>query len=97
MNSALYTRKIRLARSLPKNTFLDSEWIFHISANRFLRNMVRAIVGTLLDVGCGKLSLADFQTILESQDRTKAGSSAPAHGLFLMKVQYPNTIFETNG
>jgi tRNA pseudouridine38-40 synthase len=75
----------------------DSEWIFHISANRFLRNMVRAIVGTLLDVGSGKSSLADFQTILESQDRTKAGSSAPAHGLFLMKVQYPNTIFETNG
>jgi tRNA pseudouridine38-40 synthase len=74
-----------------------SEWIFHISANRFLRNMVRAIVGTLLDVGSGKSSLADFQTILESQDRTKAGSSAPAHGLFLMKVQYPNTIFETNG
>ena len=75
----------------------DSGWIFHISANRFLRNMVRAIVGTLLDVGSGKSSLTDFQTILESQDRTKAGSSAPAHGLFLMKVQYPNTIFETNG
>ena len=78
-------------------TQIDSEWIFHISANRFLRNMVRAIVGTLLDVGSGKLTLADFQTILESQDRTKAGSSAPAHGLFLMKVQYPNAIFETNG
>ena len=75
----------------------DTEWIFHISANRFLRNMVRAIVGTLLDVGCGKSSLADFQKILESRDRTKAGSSAPAHGLFLMKVQYPNTIFEKNG
>jgi tRNA pseudouridine38-40 synthase len=75
----------------------DSEWIFHISANRFLRNMVRAIVGTLLDVGTGKSSLADFQAILDSEDRTKAGSSAPAQGLFLTQVQYPNTIFETNG
>lgn len=67
--------------------------IFHISANRFLRNMVRAIVGTLLDVGTGKCSLSDFQSILDSRDRTKAGSSAPAHGLFLTRVQYPNTIF----
>ena len=75
----------------------DSEWIFHISANRFLRNMVRAIVGTLLDVGIGKSSLGDFQAILKSEDRTKAGSSAPAHGLFLTQVQYPYTIFETNG
>ncbi len=76
---------------------LDYEWIFHISANRFLRNMVRAIVGTLIDVGTGKLSLADFQAILKSEDRSKAGSSAPAHGLFLSQVQYPNTIFEING
>jgi tRNA pseudouridine38-40 synthase len=59
--------------------------------------MVRAIVGTLLDVGTGKSSLADFQAILNSEDRTKAGSSVPAHGLFLTQVQYPNTIFETNG
>jgi tRNA pseudouridine38-40 synthase len=59
--------------------------------------MVRAIVGTLLDVGTGKSSLADFQAILDSEDRTKAGSSAPAQGLFLTQVQYPNTIFETNG
>ena len=67
--------------------------IFHISANRFLRNMVRAVVGTLLDVGTGKCSLSGFQTILDSQDRSQAGSSAPAHGLFLTRVQYPNTIF----
>jgi tRNA pseudouridine38-40 synthase len=59
--------------------------------------MVRAIVGTLLDVGTGKSSLTDFQAILNSKDRTKAGSSAPAQGLFLTQVQYPNTIFETNG
>lgn len=75
----------------------QSELIFHISANRFLRNMVRAIVGTLLDVGTGKLSLKGFQKILDSQDRKQAGSSAPAHGLFLTKIYYPNTIFETYG
>lgn len=67
--------------------------VFHITANRFLRNMVRAIVGTLLDVGTGKQDLSNFQSILDSQDRTKAGSSAPANGLFLTNVQYPNTIF----
>ena len=71
--------------------------IFYISANRFLRNMVRAVVGTLLDVGIGKSSLSDFQEVLQSQDRTKAGSSAPAHGLFLTEIQYPNTIFEAHG
>jgi tRNA pseudouridine38-40 synthase len=71
--------------------------IFYISANRFLRNMVRAIVGTLLDVGTGKCSLSDFQSILDSQDRTKAGSSAPAHGLFLTRVHYSNTIFVARG
>lgn len=76
---------------------VDSSWVFYISANRFLRNMVRAIVGTLLDVGTGKTNLEDFQNILNSSDRTKAGSSAPAHGLFLTKVHYPNTIFEPNG
>lgn len=71
--------------------------IFYISANRFLRNMVRAVAGTLLDVGTGKCSLSDFQSILDSQDRTKAGSSAPAHGLFLTRVQYSNTIFVARG
>ncbi|MDG1821891.1 MAG: tRNA pseudouridine(38-40) synthase TruA [Flavobacteriaceae bacterium] len=70
---------------------------FHITANRFLRNMVRAIVGTLLDVGTGKISLDEFQQILNSNDRTKAGSSAPAQGLFLTEVRYPNTIFDVHG
>jgi len=71
--------------------------IFHITANRFLRNMVRAVVGTILDVGALKLSLLDFQAVLDSQDRTHAGSSAPAHGLFLTEIRYPNTIFEAHG
>lgn len=79
---------------------LRAEWIltnkqlvFHISANRFLRNMVRAIVGTMLEVGSGKTSIEDFKKIIESQDRRNAGPSAPPQGLFLTGVSYPKTIF----
>lgn len=67
----------------------DNELIFTISANRFLRNMVRAIVGTLINVGLGKLSLDDFRQIIESKDRGQAGFSVPGKGLFLIKVSYP--------
>ncbi|WP_313807877.1 tRNA pseudouridine(38-40) synthase TruA [Flavobacterium sp.] len=63
--------------------------VFTISADRFLRNMVRAIVGTLIGVGLGKISLEDFRKIIESKDRGKAGFSVPAHGLYLTKVNYP--------
>ena len=66
----------------------DGQLVFTITANRFLRNMVRAIVGTLLLVGKGKLSVQDFQDIIEQKDRCKAGDSAPAHALFLEKVRY---------
>jgi tRNA pseudouridine38-40 synthase len=62
--------------------------IFHIKANRFLRGMVRAIVGTLLEVGLGKTSLVDFEEIILSKDRKKAGWAVPAEGLFLMEVNY---------
>lgn len=68
------------------------EWVFHISADRFLRNMVRAIVGTLVAVGEKKLSVAEFIEIIESKDRTKAGSSAPAEGLYLSEVSYSEDI-----
>ena len=61
---------------------------FHITANRFLRNMVRAIVGTLIEVGMGKISLADFRKIIESKNRSEAGLSVPARGLFLTEVCY---------
>lgn len=61
---------------------------FTISADRFLRNMVRAIVGTLLNVGTGKLSLADFQAVLDSKNRSEAGFSVPAHGLYLTDITY---------
>ncbi|OIQ41869.1 MAG: tRNA pseudouridine(38-40) synthase TruA [Bacteroidetes bacterium MedPE-SWsnd-G1] len=68
--------------------------VFHISADRFLRNMVRAIVGTLVDVGLGKTSLEEFANIIESRDRTKAGLSVPAKGLFLTKIVYPKAVLE---
>lgn len=82
-------------------TIVSANWavngntlIFTIAADRFLRNMVRAIVGTLLDVGYGKTSLVDFKTILKSQSRELAGASAPARGLYLKKVVYPNDTFK---
>ncbi len=77
--------KILWAEWEVKNTQL----IFTIKADRFLRNMVRAIVGTLLEVGKGKLSLNDFRKIIEAKDRGAAGASAPAKGLFLVDVEYP--------
>ncbi|EMR02246.1 tRNA pseudouridine(38-40) synthase TruA [Cesiribacter andamanensis] len=67
--------------------------IFYIAANRFLRNMVRAIVGTLLQVGQGRMTVPEFQQVLESRDRSRAGRSAPADGLFLVEVQYPTDIY----
>lgn len=67
--------------------------IFTISADRFLRNMVRAIVGTLLDVGMSKRKPEEIRGVIESRDRGKAGASVPAKGLYLTKVGYPETIF----
>jgi tRNA pseudouridine38-40 synthase len=72
----------------------DDEWVFTIRANRFLRNMVRAIVGTLLDLGRGKIDEAEFNNIITGKDRCLAGSSAPACGLFLEDISYPEYIFE---
>jgi tRNA pseudouridine38-40 synthase len=67
--------------------------IFRIEANRFLRGMVRAIVGTLLEVGLGRLSVAEFEKIIEKKDRKAAGRAAPASGLFLIKIKYPAKLF----
>ena len=66
--------------------------IFRIKANRFLRNMVRAIVGTILEVGLGKISPEEVQNIIKSKDRSKAGPSMPAHALFLTNIEYPSNI-----
>jgi tRNA pseudouridine38-40 synthase len=69
----------------------NAEIVFYIQADRFLRNMVRAIVGTLVEVGYGKRSLWEWQTIIEQKDRRFAGVSAPAHGLSLIHVEYPQS------
>ena len=68
---------------------------FEITADRFLRNMVRAITGTLVDVGLGKTTLDDFTNIIRSRNRSFAGYSAPAQGLYLVKIEYPETVFKT--
>ena len=68
--------------------------VFYISANRFLRGMVRAIVGTLLDVGQSNLSLANVEEIIKSKDRTKAGKAVSPDGLYLCGIKYPESIFK---
>lgn len=75
---------------------MDARWeekdhllVFNIKADRFLRNMVRAIVGTLVDVGRGKIDLDEFKAIIEAKDRSEAGLSVPAQGLYLVKIEYP--------
>jgi tRNA pseudouridine38-40 synthase len=67
--------------------------VFIVSANRFLRGMVRAMVGTLLEVGTGKIDVDQFKSILKSKDRRKAGMNVPPEGLFLMRVKYPKSVF----
>ncbi len=76
-------------------TITEAQWklngdelTFYISANRFLRNMVRAIVGTLMDIGRKRITLDEFRQIIESKNRSKAGASVPAKALFLTKVEY---------
>lgn len=66
----------------------STHWYFRISANRFLRNMVRAVVGTMIDVGRGRITLDDFRKIVEGKQRTQAGESMPAHALFLEEIEY---------
>ena len=76
-------------------TIFEAHWkqngnklVFSIGADRFLRNMVRAIVGTMINIGTGKISLEDFEKIIDSKDRSQAGFSVPAHGLYLTQVNY---------
>jgi len=71
----------------------DDQLIFTIKADRFLRNMVRAIVGTMIDTGTGKLTPEEFDSIILAKDRCRAGKSAPAKGLFLTGIEYPKEIF----
>ncbi len=76
---------------------VDNQLVFNITADRFLRNMVRAIVGTLIDVGLHKITIDDFIQIIESRNRSKAGFSVPAKGLFLTEIVYPPQIFTAYG
>ena len=68
-------------------------WVFTIQADRFLRNMVRAVVGTLLEVGRGKLTIEGFRRVIEQKDRCRAGTSVPGNALFLVDVAYPEDTF----
>jgi tRNA pseudouridine38-40 synthase len=78
---------------------IKAQWVlkdemlhFEIQANRFLRNMVRAIVGTIINVGLGKISVDDLHDIIQSKNRSEAGFSVPAHGLYLTNIEYPEDI-----
>lgn len=72
----------------------EQEWRFEIKADRFLRNMVRAIVGTLVEVGRGKLTVEGFREVIEGKNRCGAGESMPGNALFLVDVEYPERCFE---
>lgn len=74
----------------------NNELHFTIKADRFLRNMVRAIVGTMIEIGSGKLETEDLHTIIQSKDRGEAGFSVPAKGLFLTHIEYPESIKQNN-
>lgn len=71
---------------------VGEQWVFTITADRFLRNMVRAVVGTLVEVGLHRITIDDFCRIIEQKDRCKAGTSMPPHPLFLWDITYPYTI-----
>ena len=73
----------------------SGELRFIITANRFLRNMVRAIAGTMMDIGLGKYPPENIRRIILERDRNKAGTSAPPQGLYLVEIQYPKTVFES--
>lgn len=75
-------------------TFSESQMVYNVSANRFLRGMVRGLVGTMLRVGRGKLSLQDFREVIESRDCTRADFAVPPQGLFLVKVSYPEGMLK---
>tara|TARA_B110000971_G_scaffold47940_1_gene47992 strand:+ start:1136 stop:1885 length:750 start_codon:yes stop_codon:yes gene_type:complete len=76
--------------------YKEGKWVFTIQADRFLRNMVRAIVGTLIEVGKEKMSIETFKSIISKKDRGLAGVSAPAKGLYLVNVNYPEGLLNGN-
>jgi len=87
-NTQTYTNDCEIFKAEWKKE--NDFWCFEIKANRFLRNMVRAIVGTLIEIGQGKRSVESLKELIDSKDRSAAGSSVPAHGLYLIDIDYPN-------
>ena len=80
---------------------MESKWgwedeclVFYVKADRFLRGMVRALVATMLKIGRGKMTIAEFKDVIEERDCSKASFAAPSHGLFLMSVNYQRNYFE---
>jgi tRNA pseudouridine38-40 synthase len=78
-------------------TYQEDKLVFTITSDRFLRNMVRAIVGTMTEVGRGTISPEEFEKIIILKDRSRAGMSAPPEGLFLTGIEYPEDIFQNAG
>lgn len=74
----------------------ENRLVFHVKADRFLRNMVRAMVGTLLDIGSGRLSLEELPEVMQSGNRSNAGTSVPAKGLYLTEIDYPWEKYTSN-
>lgn len=93
LHTDVKTNNCRVTEAYWQPGSAEGQWVFTITADRFLRNMVRAIVGTLFQVGRGKLSVADFCQVIEAKDRGRAGSSAPAHALYLEAVGYPEDLY----
>ena len=90
VTSAGWSRYTPSTVALPGTDYL----VFTITANRFLRNMVRAIVGTMIEIGRGKRPPEWIADVLSSRDRCEAGQSVPGHALFLTDIEYPKEIFE---
>jgi tRNA pseudouridine38-40 synthase len=93
LNTQTKTNNCKVSKAIWTSDKND-ELMFTITANRFLHNMVRSIVGTLLEIGKGKMSLDQFKTIVANKNRNEAGMSVPAHALYLSEVIYPKTIFK---
>ncbi|KAA0991826.1 tRNA pseudouridine(38-40) synthase TruA [Dyadobacter aurulentus] len=96
--SKVHTNVNNFRCTITEATWTETEdmLVFHIQANRFLRGMVRAVVGTLLEVGKGRKTVADFEKVIISKNRKNAGAQAPAEGLFLTKVGYPESLLRNH-
>jgi len=86
-NSQVRTFECRIIQS---NWYREENyWAYRVKGNRFLRGMVRGLVGTMLKVGTGKMAISEFKNVIEAKDNTLADFSVPGHGLFLVSVEYP--------